>query len=70
MAHNEVPVDLMILAYIIAMNLGQLWEIFRRFRGINLTERRKTPLEAVINCFEAILKLLAQPCGSEWSYSR
>ena len=64
MAHNEVPVDLMILAFIIAMILSQLWEIFRRFRGINLTERRKTPLEAVINCFEAILKVLGELRGS------
>ena len=57
MAHNEVPVDFMILAYIIAVNLGQLWEIFRRFRGINLAERRKTPLETGKNYLEAILNL-------------
>ena len=28
----EVPVDFVILAYIIAINLSQLWEIFRCFR--------------------------------------
>ena len=32
MAQNEVPFDFLIFTYIIAVNLGQLWEIFRCFR--------------------------------------
>ena len=60
----------MIFTYIAGVNLDQLWEIFRRFRGIHLAERQKTPLETVINCFEAILKVLGKHRGSEWSYSR
>ena len=35
-AQNEVPVDFVILSYIIAVNLCQLWEIFRCFREPNL----------------------------------
>ena len=33
MAQNEVPFDFRIFTYIIAVDLGQLWEIFRCFRG-------------------------------------
>ena len=70
MAQNRATVHIMIFAYITAVNLDQLWEIFSRFREYKPSRERKTPLETVINGFEAILKVLGQPRGSEWSYSR
>ena len=32
MAQSEAPVDFEVFAYVIAMNVGQLWDIFRCFR--------------------------------------
>ena len=65
MAQNEVPVDFVILVYIIAVNLDQLWEIFRCFRGYKPSREAKTPLEAVTNYLEAILKVSRQTRGIE-----
>ena len=70
MAQNGATVDNMIFTYITGVNLDQLWEIFRPFRGINLAERRKTPLETATNYFEAILKVSGQTRGIEQRYSR
>ena len=57
--------DILIFTYITGVNLDQLWEIFRRFRGSEPSRERKTPLETVINCFEAILTVLGQSRGSD-----
>ena len=65
MAQNGATVDIMIFTYIIGVNLDQLWEIFRRSRGINIAKRQKTPLETIPNYFEAILKVLGETRGSE-----
>ena len=67
MAQNRATLNIMIFTYITAVNLDQLWEIFRRFRGINRAERRQTPLETIIHCFEAILKVLGEASGTEQS---
>ena len=57
----------MIFTYITGLNLDQLWEIFSRFRRYKPSRERKTPLETVINCFEAILKVLGETRGTELS---
>ena len=67
MAQNRATVNIIIFTYLTAVNLDQLWEIFRRFRGYKPSRERKTPLETVINCFEAILKVLGQTRGTERS---
>ena len=66
-AQNGATVDIVIFTYITGVNLDQLWEIFRRFRGYKPSRERKIPLETVIDCFEAILKVLGQTRGTERS---
>ena len=55
MARNGATVDIVIFAYttgVIWVNYGR---VVRRFRGYKPSRERKTHLETVINCFEAIL---------------
>ena len=65
MAQNEVIVDFMSFAFIIAVNLGQLREIFDVLGSLQLAKTRETPLEAARNYLEATLKVSAQTRDSE-----
>ena len=67
MAQNGAAVDIVIFTYIIGVNLDQVWDIFRRFRGHKPSRDWKTPPKTVINCFEAILKVLGEARGTERS---
>ena len=67
MAQNEVSSDFRIFTYIIAMNFGQLWEIFDVLGGLQPAETQKTCLEAVANYLGAILKVSDETRGTKQS---
>ena len=64
MAQIEVPVDFVILAYIIAVYLSQLWEIFRCF-GEPTARRDTENMPRGSNYLEAIVKVSGKTRGSE-----
>ena len=71
MTQNEVPYDFLIFAYIMAVNLSQLYgRFFDALGGLQPAGIQDTCLEAVANYLEATLKVLRQTRGSEWSSIR